>query len=48
MNEIFKNYPYARAYINDVIVFSSSFEEHLQHFNSIFVFFNVEASRLKS
>ena len=39
MNEIFKNYSYARAYIDDVIVFNSSFEKHLQHFNNIFAFF---------
>ena len=39
MNEIFKNYSYARTYIDDVIVFSSSFEKHLQHFNNIFIFF---------
>ena len=39
MNEIFKNYSYARAYIDDVIVFSSSFKKHLQHFSSIFAFF---------
>ena len=39
MNEIFKNYSYARTYIDDVIVFSSSFEKHLQHFSSIFAFF---------
>ena len=39
MNEIFKNYSYVRAYIDDVIVFSSSFEKHLQYFNNIFAFF---------
>ena len=39
MNEIFKNYSYARAYIDDVIVFSSSFKKHLQYFSSIFAFF---------
>ena len=39
MNEIFKNYSYVRVYIDNVIVFSSSFEKHLRHFSSIFAFF---------
>ena len=39
MNEIFKNYSYVRAYIDDLIVFNLSFEKHLQHFSSIFAFF---------
>ena len=39
MNEIFKNYSYVYAYIDNVIVFNSSFEKHLQHFNNIFALF---------
>ena len=36
---ILKTYPYARAYIDDVMIFSNSLKKHLLHFNEIFVLF---------
>ena len=40
MNGLLKDFSFARAYIDDVIVFSDTLEEHLKHFNEIFALFD--------
>lgn len=40
MDGIFREYPYAKAYIDDVIVFSDSLDDHLRHLSTIFALFD--------
>lgn len=40
MDGILRNYPFAKAYIDDVIVFSNTLKEHLSHLSQIFEFFD--------
>ena len=39
MNDIFRKYSYVKIYIDDVVIFSNSFEKYLQYFNTIFALF---------
>ncbi len=39
MNNILREYSYAKAYIDDVIVFSKILEDHLDHLNKVFALF---------
>ena len=39
MNDLFQKYSFVKIYINDVIVFSSSLEKHLRHFEKNIRFF---------
>ena len=40
MNEILRNYSFAKTYIDDVIIFSNTLKKHLNHLNQIFSFFD--------
>ncbi len=48
MNNIFREYSYAKAYIDDVIVFSKTLEDHLDHLNKVFVLFQKMNITLKT
>ena len=39
MDGMLREHPYARAYIDDVVVFSNSLKEHLNHLSKIFALF---------
>ena len=39
MNDLLKNYSYARTYINDVVIFNNTLNEHLLHLKNIFNLF---------
>ncbi len=39
MNNLLRKYSFAKAYIDDVIVFSKTLNDHLEHFEKIFVLF---------
>ena len=39
MNGLLREYPFAKIYIDDVVVFNSSLEKHLRHFEKIFALF---------
>ncbi len=34
---LLKEYSFAKTYVDDVIIFSKTFKDHLEHFNKIFV-----------
>lgn len=48
MDGIFREYPYAKAYIDDVMIFSNSLKEHLNHFSTIFSLFQKWGITLKA
>ena len=37
---LLKPLKFARAYVDDVVIFSQTLKEHAEHFNQIFGFFN--------
>ena len=41
MNHLLQSFQaFAHEYVNDIVVFSHSLEEHLHHFNEVFCLFN--------
>ena len=48
MDGFLKNHPYARTYIDDVVVFNDSLNEHLIHFFRIFAMFENRNITLKT
>lgn len=49
MNEVLRgiNYKYALVYIDDCLIFSGSFEEHLEHLSAVFDRFRKANLKLK-
>ncbi len=48
MNNILKEYSYAKAYIDDVVVFSKTLEDHLNHLDKVFALFQKMNITLKA
>ncbi len=48
MNNLFREYSFAKAYIDDVVVFSKTLEDHLEHLDKVFVLFQKMNITLKA
>ncbi len=48
MNNILRKYSYAKAYIDDVVVFNKTLEDHLDHLDKVFVLFQKMNITLKA
>jgi tRNA isopentenyl-2-thiomethyl-A-37 hydroxylase MiaE len=48
MNNLLRKYLSAKAYIDDVVVFSKTLNDHLEHFDKVFVLFQKMNITLKT
>ncbi len=48
MNNLLREYVFAQAYIDDVVVFSKSLKDHLEHLDKIFALFQKMNITLKA
>jgi hypothetical protein len=48
MNNLLREYLFAKAYIDDVMIFSKTLEDHLEHFDKVFVLFQKMNITLKA
>jgi hypothetical protein len=48
MNNLLREYFFAKAYIDDVVVFNKSLKDHLEHLDKIFALFQIMNITLKA